>query len=327
MNTTLKKLAEVSGLSISTVSRALKNHPDISERTKALIVELANAMDYEPDVNAVHLRTKDSHIFGLIVPSIANFFYDSCISSIEEESRKKNYSLMILQSGDSPEIELDNIKLCRQSRVSGLFACLSSTTENMDGFLKLKEADIPVIFFGQVPERTDCHKVYVADAASATIAAQVVIRKNKKRILALFGDERLPITKRRHKAFAETIQQNREPIELITDHAHNSIVAELLTKTYLVQHPDVIFCMNDEILTGVMKTVQKFRLRVPEDIGVIAISNGFIPSLYYPQTTYVETSGDKLGKLAFSSMMSCITGGTFIQDLTIESELIEGGSL
>ena len=87
-NTTLKKISEVLGLSISTISRALKNHPDISEKTKKKVVELAKALDYEPNASAIQLRTQHSKIFGLMVPTISNFFYDSFIASVEEESRK-----------------------------------------------------------------------------------------------------------------------------------------------------------------------------------------------------------------------------------------------
>ena len=85
--------------------------------------------------------------------------------------------------------------------------------------------------------------------------------------------------------------------------------------------------MSDEILVGVMKAIQKAHLKVPADIAVIAISNGYIPKLYYPEITYVETSGYKLGKLAFSSMMACMAGSAFMQELTIESMLVEGGSI
>ena len=88
------------GLSISTVSRALKDHPDISDKTKLRVKELANALDYEPNANAINLRTSKNNLFGLIVPSISNFFYDSFIAAVEEECRKKNYSMLILQSGD-----------------------------------------------------------------------------------------------------------------------------------------------------------------------------------------------------------------------------------
>src|SRR5258708_607502 len=116
-NTTLKKISEILGLSISTISRALKDHPDISDRTKQRVVELATTLDYEPNANAINLRTSHSKLFGVIVPSISNWFYNSFIASVEEESRRNGYSLMILQSGDDPLIELTNLKLCRQNRV------------------------------------------------------------------------------------------------------------------------------------------------------------------------------------------------------------------
>src|ERR1035437_9963436 len=115
--TTLKKISQVLGLSISTVSRALKNHPDISEKTKTKVIDLASTLEYEPNANAINLRTSKSKIFGLIVPYISNFFYDSFISAVEEEIRSHGYSLMILQSGDDPAIEMENLKLCRQNRV------------------------------------------------------------------------------------------------------------------------------------------------------------------------------------------------------------------
>jgi LacI family transcriptional regulator len=326
-NTTLKKISEILGLSISTISRALKDHPDISEKTKQRVVELATTLDYEPNANAINLRTSNSKLFGLIVPSIANTFYNSFISAVEEESRKAGYSLMILQSGDDPAIELTNLKLCRQNRVTGIFVCISPDTTNIDGFLKLKEINVPVIFFDKVPDNSSCHKVCVADAASATIAANTIISKNKKKILALFGNDNLLITKKRLSAFKQTIEDNDKKVKLITDTALSTAQAEEVTIKHLKEKPDTIFCMSDEILMGVMKALQKNNLKVPADIAVITISNGLIPALYYPEITYVETSGSKLGKLAFSRMMICLAGSTFVQDLTIESVLVEGGSI
>ena len=113
-NTTLKKISEILGLSISTISRALKDHPDISDKTKQRVVELATTLDYEPNANAINLRTSNSKLFGLIVPSISNGFYNSFISSVEEECRRNGYSLMILQSGDSPDIEITKIMPAEQ---------------------------------------------------------------------------------------------------------------------------------------------------------------------------------------------------------------------
>ena len=326
-NTTLKKISEILGLSISTISRALKDHPDISAKTKQRVVELATTLDYEPNVNAINLRTSNSRLFGLIVPSIANTFYNSFVASVEQECRRNGYSLMILQSGDDPAIELTNLKLCRQNRITGLFICISPETVNIEAFLKLKEIDVPVIFFDKVPENNNCNKVCVADSLSATMAANSIINKKKKKVLALFGNTHLLITKKRLLAFTDTINEKVNKIKLIPGHASSSAEAEELTLAHLKEKPDTVFCMSDEILTGVMKAIQRKRLKVPDDIAIITISNGEIPKLYFPEITYVETSGLKLGKLAFSSMMACLAGSTFIQELTIESLLVEGGSL
>jgi LacI family transcriptional regulator len=326
-NTTLKKISEILGLSISTISRALKDHPDISDKTKQRVVELATTLDYEPNANAINLRTSNSKLFGLIVPSISNWFYNAFIAAVEEESRRNGYSLMILQSGDDPLIEINNLKLCRQNRITGLFVCISPETNNIDPFLKLKEIDIPVIFFDKVPDSNNCNKVCVADSLSATMAATAIVNKKKKKVIGLFGNSHLLMTKKRLEAFTDTINEKVNKIKLITDHASSSIQAEELTLKYLQQKPDTIFCMSDEILIGVMKAIQKKGLKVPEEIAVITISNGAAPKLYYPEITYVETSGHKLGKLAFSSMMACLGGSTFTQELTIESLLVEGGSL
>ncbi len=323
-NTTLKKISEMLGLSISTISRALKNHPDISEKTKQRVNELATALDYEPNSNAIQLRTSKSNLFGLIVPTVSNFFYDSFIASVEEESRKNNYSLMILQSGDDPAIEMQNLKLCRQNRVSGVFTCLSSQKINLDVFNKFKDLDIPVIFFDIVPDAQGLNKVCVADVLSATIAANTINEKKKKKVWAIFGKPNLSITKRRLEAFKNNID---EKIVTTYLHANSTLEAEQFTSEAIAKHADTIFCMSDEILVGAMKAIQKAKLKIPDDIAVIAISNGFIPKLYYPEITYVETSGYKLGKLAFISMMACIAGSTFTQELTIESMLVEGGSI
>ena len=326
-NTTLKKISEILGLSISTISRALKDHPDISDKTKQRVVELATTLDYEPNANAINLRTSNSKLFGLIVPSISNSFYNSFIASIEEESRRNGYSLMILQSGDDPSIEITNLKLCRQNRITGLFVCISPDTTNIDAFLKLKEIEIPVIFFDKVPDSNNCNKVCVADSLSATMAANAIVQKKKKKVLALFGNTHLLMTKKRLEAFTETINEKLNKIKLLPAHALSTAEAEEQTLHFLKEKPDTIFCMSDEILMGVMKAIQKKSLKIPNDISVITISNGEMPKLYFPEITYVETSGLKLGKLAFSSMMACLGGSTFIQELTIESLLVEGGSL
>jgi LacI family transcriptional regulator len=328
-NTTLKKISEVLGLSISTVSRALKNHPDISEKTKLKVVELAKALDYEPNASAIQLRTKHSKTFGLMVPSISNFFYDSFIASVEEESRKQGFSVIILQSSDNIEIENDNLRLCRQNRVTGLFACLSSNTKDISSFLKMNELEIKTVFFDKVPEMEGLNKVCMADSRVGEIAADAILLAKKKNILSIFGNENISITKKREYSFTNYFRIKSPSVKLLIEHASDSENAKLIVLDYLKKKHaiDTIFCMSDEILIGVMKAIQELNLSIPKDLSIISISNGFIPTLFHPQITYVETSGYQLGKLAFTQMMDCIAGTETAQELTLESKLVAGGSL
>jgi len=316
-------------LSISTVSRALKDHPDISESTKQKIRELAGVLEYEPNTYAINLRTNDSREFGVIVPSVSNYFYQSFISSLEEEARLYGYSLLILQSGDDPLIEQENLRKCRQNRVAGVFVSITSTTANYEAFMKLGEKDIPVVFFDKVPSYEACNKVCVGDTSAANLAAEALIARKKKRVLAVFGDIGMSITQKRIEAFTESFKSNNSDTVLQIEYAKSFSEAARTIETAFAQtqKPDAVFCMSDEILTGVMKSVQKLQLKVPDDLGIIAISDGFIPQLYYPEITYTETSGFKLAKLAFTRMLTCLSGNPFVQELRLDSILINGGSL
>jgi LacI family transcriptional regulator len=327
--TTLKYIAEKLSLSISTVSRALKDHPDISEETKKRVKELASLMEYEPNTYAINLRTNQSKVFGVIVPEISSYFYHSFIESIEEEGKKQGYSLLILQSGDDPVAEMENLKLCRLNRVAGVFVSITTHTTHIENFLHFEEIAAPVIFYDKVPEFAACNKILSADEEAATMAAEEIIKKKKKNVLALFGNKEMSITRKRLPAFERIFIENAPETKLIIEHANSPEEAYTVTKHMLSKNekPDVIFCMSDEILTGVMKIMQQLQIKIPDTVSVIALSNGFIPTLYFPEITYVETSGKKLGKLAFQRMIDHIAGKTFIQEISIRAKLVSGGSL
>lgn len=325
---TLKKISEQLGISVSTVSRALQNHPDISENTKRKVKELAELMEYEPNEFAINLRKNNSRLFCIMVPS-TNHFYHSFINAVEEDAKSNGYSLMILQSGDDRDNEIANLKFCRQNRVAGIFVSTTFAAADIDHFLKMDELDVPVVFFDKVPNYEACNKVCVADAASANMAALLLANRKKKKILAIFGSKELSITQKRLESFTTTLQKEYPSADITTGFASSSDEArELVKQHYLKQKKfDAVFCMSDEILTGVMKTIQELALQIPKDISVIAISNGFFPQLYHPEISYVETSGYKLGKLAFARMMACINGSTGVEEIILESFFVQGGSL
>ena len=327
-NATLKKIAQVLDISISTLSRALKNHPDISKSTKQKVMELAETLEYEPNAVAVNLRSKNTKVFGIMIPSITNNFYDSFIAAVEEEVKQSGYSLMILQSADNPETEIENLKIYRQNRVSGVFVCLSKETTNLDAFHKMKDAGIPVVFFDKVPDDDMYNRVCLADKDAAVMAAEALLKKNKKNILGIFGDTHMSITKRRLKAFQETLSADKK-INLSVEYAGTNEEAENISNSYfqLKKQPDAVFCMSDEILMGVMKSFQKLKIEVPQQTGIITLSDGFFPKLYYPEITFIETSGYRLGKLACERMMECVKGNEEAKELYVSSRFVDGGSL
>jgi LacI family transcriptional regulator len=326
---TLKQLSELLGLSISTVSRALKDHPDISEKTKQRVKELATAMEYEPNSLAVQLRTRSNKVVGILIPTINNFFYDSFIAAVEEEARIHGYSVLIMQSRDDLAIEKDNLNLFRKNMVAGLFASISVATEDIAPFFKLHDLQTPVIFFDRVPVHDVCDKVCFADADTARIAAEAIAAKNKKNILALFGHPHLSITQKRLDAFRDTIRQVLPDATVHYSFPEQSAPAKDDTLQALdgSSPPDVVFCMGDLILIGVMYAIHERKLRVPEDIAVVSISNGLIPTMYDPKITHVETSGYKLGKRSFEQMLLRLHGEGKAEEVFVNSELVEGGSI
>lgn len=325
--TTLKKISTNLNLSIATVSRALKNHPDISDETKQKVKELASLLEYEPNTYAINLRTNSSKIFGLIVPKISNTFYDSFIEAAEQKAREFGFSLMILQSGDDPLMEAENLRLCRANRVAGIIISIVPGS-SPEPFKKVEDAGIPFIFFDKVPDTDACNKVCLADKEAAILAANSIINHDKKRVLALFGNSQLSITQKRWKAFADTFEQASPQTKIFTRHCENSNEAERTTLEFCASKSiDHVFAMSDEILVGVMKALYQLKIRIPDEVSVSAISNGFLPTIFNPTITHVETSGYELGKLAIQRLIDYLAGQTFTRSIILPSRLVEGSSM
>jgi LacI family transcriptional regulator len=169
----------------------------------------------------------------------------------------------------------------------------------------------------------------MADERCAIIAAENIIQRGAKRVLALFGDPALSISQKRKYAFQEFMGKYAPKTHCTYVDTNSSEEAEKAFDKHVgkSQKFDTVFAMTDEILIGVMKSIQAHNIKVPQEIGVISISNGFIPSLYHPNISYVETSGYELGKLAFVQMLANIKGGKTLSELTVDAKFVKGGSM
>jgi LacI family transcriptional regulator len=206
---------------------------------------------------------------------------------------------------------------------------LSNAKTDFSTFRRIQESGIPLVFFDKVPEEDGFMKVCVDDAIAGTMAAQAIILKERKKVLAIFGNPSLSITRKRLLSFSAEFKKKSPDTNISIVHADNSEIALNQTISALQKKdpPDTVFCMSDEILTGAVKAIQKLKLSIPKDISLIAISNGFIPSLFSPEITYVETSGAALGKKAFENMLNILLHDAAPTEVIIPARLVDGGSM
>lgn len=327
---TLKKISEHLNVSISTVSRALKDHPDVSPETKKRVKELAQLLDYEPNAFAVNLRKKHSNQFAVVVPEISSFFYHSFLQAVEEESRRIGYSLMILQSMDNPGVEEQNLRLCRYNQVAGVLVALTSQTRQMEPFRKIEAQDIPLLFFDRVPADDNFNKVGIADYDCGRLAAEVLHTSRYGKVLAIMGSPHLSITRRREAGFRDYFQHRGHSLPLELVYANHGEEARQHIIDYYSrpgQPPTAVFCMSDEILCGVVKGLHAMRMAWPSDAGLLAVSNGFVPSLFSPDISFVRSSGYDLGKLAFTRLREIMAGKKFVGENFLTATYHPGGSL
>jgi LacI family transcriptional regulator len=326
---TLKKISDHLSVSISTVSRALKDHQDVSPETKRRVKELAEMLDYEPNSFAINLRKKHSDLFAVVVPEISSYFYHSFIEAIEEEARSIGYSIMILQSMNDTELEKNNLKLCRYNHVAGVFLAVSNSGNNAEAFRKMEDWDIPVVFFDKVPEDGTFNKVCLADYQMGRLAAEKMLACGKQKILAIMGDTYMSITQRREKGLRDYLAEHAPDMPFEVVYAQNEEQADQRIEAYINQSqpPTVVFTMSDEVLCGAIRAINRFHLKMPSDISLLTVSNGFLPRLFSPEIAYLETNGKKLGKLSFHRMKEIMDGKKFIRENFLECHFHAGGSL
>ena len=335
---TIYDIAAELGLSTSTVSRSLNNSNDVNKKTLKRVLDASCKMGYTSNLLASGLRNRRSNTIGVIIPRLNSAFMSGAIAGIENIINQAGYNLVISQSLENVDKEVSCTESMLSNRVAGLIVSLAGDIGSADHFESFEKHGVPVVFFDRVPVEEDCDKVCFDDVQVAEMIARLIIAKQKKHVLAILWASRLvSTTRKREQAFRAYMQQYgpdisvqfsfQNELEKKTDH----IIAEArqITRSALMgnNRPDTIFCSGDLTLIGVMEAIQEMELKTPDTIAVISLSNGFIPKLYYPKITHVETSGYKLGKLAYSRIMDYEKGNTQPRELFVESVLVEGQSI
>jgi len=298
----LKDIAKELGVSISTVSRGLKDHPDISDELIVKIKALAGLRNYSPNPMAMGLLKQRTKMIGVIVPDLVTHFFSSVISGIEEVAEKRGYFVIISSSNESYRKEKENIQNLMKARVEGFIVCLSQETTDYSHFEQIIEAEIPLVFFDRVCLKDKVPTV-VADSFEAARQITNHFYENKaRRIAYISGPDHISISDERRLGYLQGLSDCGLPfcpeyLEVcnLSPESAADAAQRLLA---LPNPPDAIFGINDAVVFAAMKEVRKFGFRIPEDILLVGFTDEFHATVVQPMLTSVMHPTREMGKAA-----------------------------
>ncbi len=299
---TIKDIARMLNISPATVSRALKDHPDISKKTKKQVVALARELNYHPNSVALSLRNNRTNTIGVIVPEIVHYFFASVISGIEDVAYSAGYHVMVCQSNESYEREVINVNALISNRVDGVLVSVSRETQDFSHLQNLVDRGIPLVFFDRICEQVNTHSVQVEDFEGAFKAVRHLIAQGCTRVAHLAGPETLRISRRRLAGYQEALQLQGLPLrpELVMV-ADNQQAAMQATRQLMAlpESPDAILTVNDNAAVGVVMAAKEMGISIPDQLSVIGFSDDKrVTSLIEPALSSVGQPAFEMGQEA-----------------------------
>ncbi len=306
---TIKDIAKDLNISPSTVSRALKDNPDISPETRKMVQEYAKKHKYKPNTLALNLRTQHNNIIGVIVPELANHFFSGVLSGMETVAEDKDYHIIVCQSQEDYKKELRNVQTLIKARVCGVLISQSKTTTKYDHFQELLDNDIPVLFFDRICTGIDSDKVVVDDYSGTLTAVEYMIKTGCKRIAFFSAPLHLEISKNRKNGYLDALRKYHIPVEesLIriadTKKLGYERAMEILREP---NRPDAFMAMNDYTASGILVAAKKLGLKVPEEISIFGFSNSNISQDTDPMLTTMDQHPQEMGMEAMKLILEKI---------------------
>ncbi|HEX7585282.1 MAG TPA: LacI family DNA-binding transcriptional regulator [Prolixibacteraceae bacterium] len=329
---TIKDIARILGISPSTVSRALKDHPDINVDTKKAVNELAGKLKYQPNAVALSLKNSRSYTIGIIIPEIVHYFFSSVISGIEDVASQKGFTVIICQSNESFEREVANARTLLSHRVDGILVSVSKQTQTFDHLINLQESGIPLVFFDRIAPDINADQVVIDDLEASYKATRHLIETGRKRIAHFAGPQNLVIGRDRLQGYMNALTEagipidNRLIIEADTFEKARNAVVKMLDEGNI---PDGIFAVNDMTAIGAMQTIQKRGYKIPGEIAIVGFSDGYLSGITDPHLSSVDQHGYEMGTTAADMLFQRILSSEteYIPEVKVlNADLIVRGS-
>ena len=305
----MKDIARELGISIATVSRALKDSPRISEEKRKMIQEYAREHNFYPNVIGEalrHSRVMPQRMIGVIVPEFTHYYFSSILTGIEETARARGYQIMVALSGEQYEREAEICENFHRYKVCGVIVSQAKDTKNYNHYQKLLDAGIPMVFYDRICTGVNASRVVVDDYMGAMNAVTHLIDSGCKRIAFYGGPMQLEISKNRFNGYKDALLKHGMKIdESIIGLCDNRAAAEELTPKLMAMDnpPDGYFAVNDDTAIGILYTLKHAGVRVPEDVQICGFTNGQRAVACDPMLTTVEQRGHRVGEEAATILM------------------------
>lgn len=301
---TMRDIAKEFGISVATVSRALKDSPRISAERRAAIQQYAREHNFAPNVIAESLRqsrVKPMKVIGVIIPEFTHFYFSSVLSGIEQEASARGYRIMVAQSDECYERE---VKICQsffENKVCGVIVSQAKDTQKYDHFQRLIDAGVPLVFYDRICTGVNASRVVVDDYMGAFNAVTHLIETGCHRIAFYGSSMTLEISKNRYNGYRDALLKHGVlPDDSLIRFCDNRADAEAITPEILQMEnrPDGFFAVNDDTAIGILYTAKRMGLRVPDDVSICGFTNGQRAVACDPMLTTVEQRGIMVGEEA-----------------------------
>jgi LacI family transcriptional regulator len=326
---TIYDLADKLNISIATVSRALKDDPVVSKKTKKKVFELAEKMGYRSNHFARNLRRQQTNTIGIIVHELNSNFITSVLAGVETVTTEAGYDLIITHSSEGYLKEAANAKNLFHKRVDGLIASLAFDTNDLKHFQRFFDKGVPVIFFDRVEQDGNNTVVIIDNYKCGYQATQHLIEQGCKRIVHVTASLKRNVYSQRYKGYRDALFDNGisfdESLLIIKDLSENAGIESAMEILRMKPLPDGAFITNDFVAAVCMRTLKENDIVIPDDIAVVGFNNDAISKLIEPALTTIDYPGKDMGKIVARNLIDHLQGISNIKNtntIIINSDLI-----
>lgn len=324
--TSLKDLAGELGVSIATVSRALRNSPEIGREMQQRVKDLAKKLNYRPNPFAQSLRKEAPKVIGVVVPNLVTHYYAAVLDGIEDEARRAGYSVISANSHEDFEDERQAIDNFIGLHVEGIIACLAQTTTDYSHFEEISDMGIPLVFFGRtcLTDRFSC--VTANGDEAAQMATQHLIDTGSRRIAFIGGPNHLDMVRRRKHGYLEALRENKMDIDrnlVVCDKIDYEVALHAVEKLLEGENrPDAILAFNDIITFAAFTAIKNKGLNIPGEVALIGFTDDVHAAYVTPRMSAIEDQSHEMGVKACQLLLRSIGGDTKVYKEIVPQQLV-----